>query len=186
MKLIALLVIMCFSIIFFNGNDDYEWLDPDTEAEESTKPQGMNNIQEGKKTLILPGFGPGDFEHPDLLEFCDDIISTTKSISDKDQSVIRVLLTGYADGLVNKTFISSDDLPEECSKYSEFRNGQQDIQLATIRACLVEAMLKELSTDNSFFTYVDLTKTIIDVPDGGDTGSVYRKVEATIEYLNNK
>lgn len=184
-----LLLVYFISIISFAsveaqvGGDD-SWLDPDPRTAGSDKPK--NHHERNYPDLMLTGFGPGGFYHSEVYNYCQSVMKTLENIERKGNDIIRVTIKGFADGLRNEHVIEENELPPYCLKYSNYDKGKEDVQLATIRACYVESVLRNLLVGKSYAIYVNFNQEYYDEPDGGKEGPEHRKVMVKIAYIKDK
>jgi hypothetical protein len=198
-------ITLCATLLFSFGQDkpkqeDDDFLNPapnvgknDNRETSTPKPEGGQTYAGGRVRELIPislqNYGIGKFQHENIFRFCKMIIDQIENTERKENQIISISIKGFADGLVNKGVrVSRDQVHRECAKFAPFDRGIDDIELATLRACQVEGILKDLLKGKSYFVFVNLTMARPhDEPDGeGDTGGSLRKVIVQISYLERE
>lgn len=181
MKAVIIIILLQYPILLCGQNDD-EWLDPVLDASDTIQPADPNTND--YPSLTLDGFKPGYYYHSEIYNFSSGVLKTIENIEKKEYDIIRITIKGYADGLKNEHLFEEKELPQYCLKYSNYVQGKEDIQLATLRACYTESILKELIKGKPYYIYVNFENEYYDEPDGGKSGPSHRKIEVNITYLN--
>lgn len=134
--------------------------------------------------FVLPNYLPGAYNHVEVQNFCHKIIVAIDGIKQKNR-IINITVKGYADGLINRgVIISKSEVHGECQKFISSLSGLEDTELATLRACQIEGIIKDqlLARGETFTTFLRFNNENYDEPDGGNSGGLFRKVEITITH----
>lgn len=168
---------------------DYEFLDPVieyTKDEYSSYEQtDLDPTIETYPIITLTGYEPGEFYHNGIYDKTENIIQILHLLEEQKKRALRVTIKGFADALKNNSFIPTSQLPKPCKKYSRYDVGKEDVQLATVRACNCESILKEIFVNDPSLFYVNLKNEFYDEPDNGRYGPEYRRIEILIDYTSN-
>jgi hypothetical protein len=146
-------------------------------------------IKEGVP-IPLAYYDVGDWNHTKAFRFRKAILNHIDNIERKENRIINIEVKGFADGLENKGIkkVSKNRMHPDCAKDALFDGGISDPELAWLRACQVQEMLRDTLKGKSYFLSIRLgMNDHYDEETGkGDTTGRLRKVEVTITYLERK
>jgi hypothetical protein len=182
-------------------DDDDSWLNPApnvNKGSEQDRPTPLRpksgggfdgvNIKEGVP-ITLAYYDVGDWNHRDAFRFCKAILNHIDNIERKENRIINIAVRGFADGLENDGIPASKNrVHPNCATADLFYEGIDDLELASLRACQIQEMLRDTLKGKRYFLSVRLSmNTPHDEETGkGDTLGSLRKVEVTITYLERK
>lgn len=116
--------------------------------------------------------------------FCKRIVDQIDNIEKREDKIISVSITGFADGLKNRgVAVPKESLYIECRKHVNPSGLVLDPQLAQLRACQIKEQLKDLLKNRSYFVFVQ-PEEYFDYKDGESSGENFRKVDVEIKYLD--
>lgn len=182
-------------------DDDDSWLNPAPNVNKGSEqdrptplrpksPEGFGGvtIKEGVP-ISLAYYDVGAWKHRDAFRFRKAIINHIDNIERKENRIINIAVRGFADGLENDGITASrNEVHPNCATDALFRGGIDDFELASLRACQIQEMLRETLKGKRYFLSVRLSmNNPHDEETGkGDTLGSLRKVEVTITYLERK
>lgn len=178
------LILLFISITSFSQSisEDTTW-NPGTP--EIPPPRSGTTGTADTRTMTLDNFLVGYYSHKNALWFCKSIVNKIESIEHKNDKIIRILITGWADGGKNGGMLEGDNILE-CNNIFTY-SVAFDKKLAQLRACMIETMLKSLLSKKDYFFSVRLNQSSHDIPD--DTKRIdgkFRKVDVVISYIDKK
>jgi len=124
----------------------------------------------------LCGFNKGEFQYPDsdTLNRFLNIIKTDIDLFSPEK-IFGFHLTGQADGLKNEGVCCKTDVPSSCATGLSNGSTLNDPDLAKVRGCIIrekiESHVKQLMSWRG-----DIEIDYRDIPTGGNSGEIYRKV----------
>jgi len=179
-----------------SGQDDHRYLDPEPSAgrggehrpPETQPPGGGVKVKEGVP-VVLAYYARGDWNHKYSLRTCRAIVDQIDNYERKENKIISIAVKGFADGWENRGItVNMNRVNSRCAATIPPNGKIKDFELASLRACQMQEMLRDILRGKSYFVSVALSMpTPHDEPTGeGDMTGGLRKVEILITYLERK
>jgi hypothetical protein len=169
--------------------EDIDTALPCVEAE-PTKPASVLPpfvIPDGEKHLVreLTSYRSGYFLHPDVLRFCEGVLQEIYDLNQNGKRIELIIITGQADGQRNAGILKGREaIPQKCRNIA-MNQTINDSELAGLRGCVVWDLLSStLDGQKTLTGFGWKPDQITDIPDGGPSGTRYRKV--TVEVIWNE
>ncbi|MDR0605800.1 MAG: hypothetical protein LBG80_16020 [Bacteroidales bacterium] len=189
-RFFTVLILLNSSILFAQkkGNDD-EWLNPRADPQHTTQKAPYNPYGKPLKEDMheLKNYEKGNHLHENMVLFSNNIISIIDKIEQKENKIISIDITGFADGIPNSGIpYNPQKKYPRCSFNIDAKTIINDYRLAILRACQIEELLKIGLEFKIYFMQVQFSKNAIDAPDGVNIGGEHRKVTVKISYIIKK
>jgi len=145
-------------------------------------PKTYDTDQLLRRKYILCCYCPGKFIHNKEREFMDLVAQDIRELLDRKYTFSGTFkITGYADGLRNNDNSLLEKIGENCKGNKPVKGN--DEALAQMRACIFEKQIRDEFIDISI---PDIVLDKVDIPDGGDSGDKFRRIEIEIGFINDK